>query len=334
MELGLSYRRYRLRLRHTVRTATAAWTEREGLYVRVERQDGSVGYAEAAPIPSFGTESVDEAEEALARLGDRLDPEAIAGIPDSLPTLRQALLTSVHGRSEPALHRSLPVAALLPAGRAALGAAPALAEVGFRTFKWKVGVGAPDDERAIMDDLIGVLPGGSLLRLDANGAWDVRTAGRWLDHVSDRPVEFVEQPIAADSRGIVDTLLGLASDTPVPIALDESVTRDQDVGRWLDAGWRGAFILKTSLLADPKSVIRRLAAAGSRVVFSSALETALGAEHALRYAFAWPGSVTALGFGVWPLFENAAFDGPAAAPFLRSEDAERIDPEALWNALP
>ena len=41
----------------------------------------------------------------------------------------------------------------------------------------------------------------------------------------------------------------------------------------------------------------------------------------------------ALGFGVWPLFADARFDGPYLAPFLRAEDVERINVEAVWNAL-
>ena len=53
----------------------------------------------------------------------------------------------------------------------------------------------------------------------------------------------------------------------------------------------------------------------------------------MRVAFAWAGEPRALGFGVWPLFADARFDGPAAAPFLRWEDVERINPEAVWNAL-
>jgi O-succinylbenzoate synthase len=50
-------------------------------------------------------------------------------------------------------------------------------------------------------------------------------------------------------------------------------------------------------------------------------------------AFAWPGKPSSLGFGVWPLFSDARFDGPAAVPFLRAEEVNRINPEALWNAL-
>jgi O-succinylbenzoate synthase len=227
----------------------------------------------------------------------------------------------------------LPVAALLPAGRAALATVMPKAEAGFRTFKWKVGVGAPADELALLDDLCAKLPGGARLRLDANGAWDRRAAERWLGRVASLPVEFIEQPIAAGAGGAEDLLLGLAGDYPTPLALDESVIADGDVERWLNAGWPGFFVIKPALLADPAGALAKLEKAKARVVFSSALETAVGAQAALRHAFAWEGEPRALGFGVWPLFQDTRCDGPPAAPFLHAAEVDRLNPEAVWTAL-
>ena len=334
MEFRLSYRRYTLAFRQPVRTAHGPWAAREGLYVRLERPDGSVGYGEAAPIPQFGTETADEAEKACRALGSAVTEEAVLGLDPRLCSLRNALQCAVGGGTAGAPVRpSLGVAALLPAGRAALAQAPARTEQGFRVFKWKVGVGAADDEMAMFDDLLAGLPGGSRVRLDANGAWDRRTAERWLACAADRPVEFIEQPVAPESKGAEDCLVGLAADYPVPIALDESIAGDGDVERWLGLGWPGYFIVKPVLMGDIRGVLGRLAAARARVVFSSALETALGAQSALQRAFAWPGEASALGFGVWPLFSDARFDGPVAAPFIHAADVDRIEPEALWNAL-
>jgi O-succinylbenzoate synthase len=91
--------------------------------------------------------------------------------------------------------------------------------------------------------------------------------------------------------------------------------------------------VKPSLFGGADGALGQLAAVKARVVFSSALETAVGARSALRTAFAWPGPQLALGFGVWPLFADPRFDGPAAAPFVRRTDVEQIDPEVVWNAL-
>jgi O-succinylbenzoate synthase len=107
--------------------------------------------------------------------------------------------------------------------------------------------------------------------------------------------------------------------------------------------------LKPSLLGNVTDVMARLRKAKADVVFSSALETAVGARSALRVAFAWNGEaivaaaktpapskaghVRALGFGVWPLFADSQFDGPAGVAFLRSDDIARVNAEAVWNAL-
>jgi O-succinylbenzoate synthase len=92
-------------------------------------------------------------------------------------------------------------------------------------------------------------------------------------------------------------------------------------------------VLKPSLLGDPDAVVAQLKKAEKAVVFSSALETAIGAKAALRLAFAFDGEPRALGFGVWPLFQDHRFDGPYLAPFIRPEDVAAIDEEAVWNAL-
>jgi O-succinylbenzoate synthase len=362
MGFHLQFRRYRLPLRGTVRTAHEVWTEREGLILRIEDHRGSHGFGEVAPIPAFGTETIEMAETVIRRLGEWPTQEQLDTVPSELGCVRNAIgsaLRDVGPVVSDAPRSNAPqtggveaarpitttssyraVAALLPSGRAAVAELQTRAEAGFRTFKWKVGIEDMADELGLLDDLCAGLPTGARLRLDANGAWDRRRAERWLERCAERPIEFVEQPcFAAKANGETawrraeDSLLGLAQDYPTPIALDESLVAAADVERWLGVGWPGWFIVKPSLLGDPHGVLSRLAAAHATVVFSSALETAIGARAALRCAFSWAAEPKALGFGVWPLFQDPRFDGPAAAPFIRAEDVTRIDPEATWNAL-
>lgn len=372
MRFLFQFRRYRLPFRAVVRTAHGPWAEREGVIVRLEDEAGVVGYGEAAVIPWFGTETAEEAEAVCRDLGKAVDDERLASVPGRLVVLRNALAAARNHLQErtketkkesgqegsPPLSPFPPVkpagsylgiAALLPAGPAVLAQIAPKAEAGFRVFKWKVGVGDPADELGLLDDVCAALPSGAKLRLDANGAWDRRQAARWMERCADRPVEFVEQPVAADARGADDALVGLAGDYPTPIALDESLVGESDVERWIGAGWPGVFVVKPSLFGDVRSALARLAAAKADVVFSSALETGVGARAALQMAFAWSGPAEvnhgssrmdtearpprALGFGVWPLFADARFDGPQLAPFIRWEDVERIDPEAVWRAL-
>lgn len=360
MKFRFQFRRYCLPVRVPIRTAYGVWTERAGLLVRLEDENRRVGLGEAAPIPEFGTETVDEDEAGARALGEWTHADAIAALPPRLACLRNAL-TAARGEIEAARRSEdpersvednapyLPLAALIPAGKLALAQIPPRSEIGFRVFKWKVGVGDIADELGLFDDVCAALPSGAKLRLDANGAWDRRRAERWLERCADRPVEFVEQPVAADARGAMDLLLGLAGDYPTPLALDESLIGEGDVERWIGAGWPGVYVVKPSLLGDVAGALARLEKAKAAVVFSSALETAVGARAALRAAFAWNPSTDstsspqagsgqaavrrAAGFGVWPLFADGRFDGPTAMPFIRREDVERIDAEAAWNAL-
>jgi o-succinylbenzoate synthase len=170
-------------------------------------------------------------------------------------------------------------------------------------------------------------------RRSAGRALDRRQAERWLERCAERPVEFLEQPIGPREKGADDCLLGLAGDFPTPLALDESLVGDGDVSRWLGAGWPGVFVLKTQLLADAPACCEKLANAKASVVFSSALETSVGARAVLATAFAWKGKRLALGMGVWPLFADSRFDGLWAAPFIRLCDLDTLNSDRVWNAL-
>ena len=331
MEYRFSHRVYRLPFRTPVRTSHGLWAERTGVWVRLEDETGKVGFGEAAPIPWFGTENVEDIDAACRTLGENVTDHLLDAVPTTLGCLKNALNAARAGElSPPEDLAARQVAGLLPAGPGALDAIREKLEVGFRVFKWKVGVGDAADEMGLLDDLCGELPDGAKIRLDANGAWDRRTAERWLARCAERPVEFVEQPVTPEAA---DLLRGLAEDYPTPLALDESIVRDGDVTRWLSDGWPGYYVIKTALLADPDAVLAALKKASAKVVFSSALETAIGAQATLRHAFAWTGSKHALGFGVWPLYENHVLNGPTALPFVRWDEVKALNPEAAWNAL-
>lgn len=344
MSLELEFRSYSLPLLRPLRTAHGVHTSREGGIVRLTDEAGRVGLGEVCPLPGFNRETWSDADAALRALGDRPACEDITRISPDLECLHAAIdaarrmmeidSAAAEGRAdEQPSPAAWPVACLLPAGRAALKEIDARTEIGFRVFKWKVGVDPIGEELALLDDLLARMPDGARLRLDANGAWDRRQSERWLDCCAERPIEHVEQPIAWNARGAEDLLLGLAGDYPTPVALDESLVRGSDIATWLGNGWPGVFVVKPSLLAEPTLMLERLALAKSKVVFSSALETAVGARNALTLAFSWRGERRALGFGVWPLFAEPCLNGPYLAPFIQWADVAHIDSCRAWNAL-
>lgn len=335
--LRFGYKVYRLPFRAPVRTNHGVWTERKGILVRVEGEDGSVGFGEIAPIEWFGTETVEEAEEVCRKFGGEVSADVVEQLPARLGCVRFALsmaLAEASRADESAKAATsparLPVAALLPAGRAALDVLAKRLEAGYLAFKWKVGVARAEEELPLLDDLLGRLPGYAKLRLDANGAWDRRTAERWLERCAERPIEFVEQPTEPER---VDLLLGLAEDYPVTLALDEAVASLVSARMWQERGWPGVFVLKPALAGPWSELAAWIEATRADVVFSSALETALGRAQILRRVLAGGMTKRALGFGVGELFGTRSFDGPQLGPLLDSSWPDGVVSEQAWNAV-
>jgi O-succinylbenzoate synthase len=347
MAYSFQFKRYRLPLRAPLRTAHGAWAEREGILMRLEDESGRVGFGEIAPIPWFGTETLAEAEEICRRLGTDATDEVLDAVPVRFGCVRFALAcarseverlapkTLQDGRAPESTLRAthstrLPVAALLPAGREALTVLPAKLEAGYLAFKWKVGVGAVDDELGIFDDLLATLPDYAKLRLDANGAWERRQAAKWLARCAERPVEFVEQPVKPGDEA---TLLGLAADYPVTLALDESVVSLAAARRWQGQGWPGVFVIKPALAGPLHELVAWAAATKADLVLSSAIETALGRAAILRTALEQPLTKRALGFGVDGIFGDRRWDGPILGPVLDAGWINTVNPEDMWTAL-
>ena len=333
MTYRFSHRPYRLPLRTPLRTAHGPWTEREGIIVRLEEETGRMGFGEIAPIPWFGTETLAEADEVCRKFGDKVDEATLDLVPVKMGAVRFALAAA---RSRPVANPTasprVPLTALLPAGKAALAELPARLEAGWLSFKWKVGVETADQELGLLDELLEGLPGYAKLRLDANGAWDRKTAERWLARCADRPIEFVEQPVAPADE---DTLHGLAEDFPVTLALDESIVQLAEARRWQAEGWPGVFVIKPALAGPLEDIAAWIVATGADVVFSSAIETALGRAAILRFALRHH---TALlrrspGFGVGDVFGDRRWDGPFLGSVLDDGWFKAINPEELWNAL-
>ena len=330
MPYRFGHKTYRLPLRTPLRTAHGVWTEREGIIVRLEDEAGRAGFGEIAPLPWFGTETLAEAEEICGKFGATVAAEVLDAVPGRYGCVRFALALARNHPAKVVSANRLPVAALLPAGRAALSVLPGKLEAGYLTLKWKVGVGALDDELGIFDDLLAALPGYVQLRLDANGAWDRRQAAKWLARCADRPVEFIEQPVKPDDEA---TLLGLAADYPVTLALDESVTGLAAAQRWQGQGWPGVFVIKPALAGPLDEIAAWVATTKADIVLSSAIETALGRAAILQAALARPLTKRALGFGVGDVFGDRRWDGPFLGPVLDASWSEAVNPEELWTAL-
>ena len=103
----VQFRRYALAFRAPVRTAHGRWTQRDGVIVRLEDEAGGIGYGEAAPVPEFGAETIEDVTAACRELGDRADDAHLDAVPASLGSLRQALTAARRREKVEPRHRHL-----------------------------------------------------------------------------------------------------------------------------------------------------------------------------------------------------------------------------------
>ena len=198
---------------------------------------------------------------------------------------------------------SLSYSALLPAGEGALQAWQALWDQGYRTFKWKIGVYPIAYELAIFDVLTRKLPQEAKLRLDANGGLSYDAANLWLGNCDRIPVEieFIEQPLPVEQ---FDLMQELSYCYGTAIALDESVATLKQLKACYQQGWRGIFVIKPSISGSPSRLRQFCQKHQIDLVFSSAFETDVGRQAALKLAVELSHQNRAVGFGINHWFDQ------------------------------
>ena len=158
---------------------------------------------------------------------------------------------------------------------------------GCRTAKVKVaepGQVLADDE-ARLEAVRDALGPGGLVRVDANGAWDVDTAVAAIGALERAAagLEYVEQPCAT-----VEDLAAVRRRVEVPIAADESIRRAADPYRVRDLGAADIAVLKVQPLGGVRACLRIAHDIGLPVVVSSALESSVGIAAGVALAAALP----------------------------------------------
>ncbi len=332
MNLQIEYIRYRRPFSKPLKTRYGTWRFREGVLVRLGDGLGRWGLGEIAPLEGFGSETLEQAETFCREIGGGISPEGVDGIPETLPCCRFAFESALQDlRRQPAGlpvagPAVLPVAGLISGGTDAVSEAKRLSAQGFRTLKWKVGVRSFARERESFLRLVEAVPPGIRWRLDANGALDFRAAEKWGSFLDGSSVEFFEQPLPPSRT---EELLRLAHSFPVPLGLDESVGTLRSLWQWNERGWPGIFVVKPALAGSPRALLSLVQQGGMRVVFSSALETAVGMKHALSVAAAANTGNRAVGWGTSAFFGRDGLS-PDWGSIIHGQQIDGLATEPVW----
>ena len=280
--------------------ARATWSQRASCIISLEDENGLRGQGEAAPLPGFSPDGVQDCEQALRALDvsgipHRVEPKqdligelgrASVRIPPQLPAARAALEAALldlwsrgaalpawqmlaSGLSEAAKPGSRAVAALLSGEpEQALTQAMAARARGVTSFKFKIGrPGALQRELAAVQALRAELGPLARLRLDANQALSVADAREFLPRFAACDLEFIEEPCAPAE-------LAQLADLALPWALDESLA----LGARPRVGDR-ALIVKPTLQGGVTGSVALADAAravGAELILSHAFEGPLG----------------------------------------------------------
>jgi o-succinylbenzoate synthase len=286
---GLSLYRYELPLSEPVRLNETTLRHREGLLVELASDGGAAGWGEAAPLPGFSHEGLDEALVQLRHLADSMvgreatvDPEgAFARELDTLDLVPSArfgfelalwdLYAASSGKALPELVTSrprttVPINALISSPDHAIEEALRARAAGYEAVKLKVGGRDVEEDVELVRAVRGTLNSDVSLRLDANRAWSFEEAERFARGIAGLRLEYVEEPLS-DPVG----LTSLSHLRPAGGA--------GRVAGFHATGGAGGSRLRAGRRAQADAARRHLADAarlGMRPVISSAYETGAG----------------------------------------------------------
>ena len=113
-------------------------------------------------------------------------------------------------------------------------------QAGLKYIKMKVGKGNDRERISAVRDIVG---SSVSIRLDANGAFNVKNAIQFIKSVEHYNIDSIEQPI---KRGEAAELAAVKAGSPIPIMADESIVTIDDAKRLMDHNACDYFNLRVS----------------------------------------------------------------------------------------
>jgi o-succinylbenzoate synthase len=259
-------------------TAAGVVAARELALLRVEDDDGQVGFGEAAPFEPYDGVGLDAVIGAMKEDVVDQPPQARAAVEMArldLDARRDGRPVGEPGAIAIAVNRTLGAG---PPAEVAEQARQGVRD-GFACFKVKVGLPDDDDRVAAVREAIGPWPA---LRIDANGAWLAEEAVAAIDRLARHDLELVEQPCRT-----LEELAQVRAAVEVPIAADEPIVSAADVRAAAAAGACDAVNVKLAPSGGFAAARDTIAAAreyGLEPYLSSTLDGPWGIAAALQLA--------------------------------------------------
>ena len=292
-------------------TATGEVASRRGFQVRLRDAGGAEGWGEALPLPSAGTEELDETGQAIADVATLCNNQTygLSGLLDLLdetlphaPAARCAFDVAAHALE--ARLRGVTLCSLLGAeARSGVrvearvdGDSPekraerarAAVQRGHRTLTLAMGRKSPAEDTASVAAVRDAIGPGVRLRLDPRGTWSCDRGLDLLQQLSPFDIELVEQPVAANE---LRALSEMHAQSPIPIAVDSSLATPAGRQAFLSGEIASVAIVEPMLLGGLRPALRiarRAAGLELRSYVATSFEGPIGTRAALQLAAALP----------------------------------------------
>ena len=297
---GSTIQQYTLPLGRPLTIGKIQITARQGIVLTLHSDTGLRGYGEISPLPGLHKEGLPDVVQQLLKCRPYLSQISVShdmlsfeghlsrALPsDLLPSLRSGIEMAIldlllqAGPVPCNLPQSMPINALLVAdGNPVIDQVGKLLLQDFSSIKIKVGRQTLEKDIKDIADVLSIIRGKALLRLDANRRWTLEQAKRFCCAIDTQGIEYIEEPTQYPADHV-----RLTRSTRIPIALDETLA--ETACEQLDEKCCGAVILKPSLLGgfDKTAHIVRWAKQHTILpVISSAFQTSLATRIYLFFA--------------------------------------------------
>jgi len=300
--MKLAWETFTIQAKHPFKISRSVQESVERVWVRVT-EDGQEGWGEADPSPYYG-ETAATVASALEGLRPMIESAAVPDF-DRLETLERELEAALHqnGSARAAVSAALHDLAGKREGQPLwklwgldpAGAPPSSFTIGLdepavlrkkveEAAKYpilKVKLGTDRDEELLSTVSDAATPG-TVLRVDANGAWTASEAIERIAMLVDFGVEFVEQPL---HKADLDGYRFLHGRAALPIIADESCVDSADVPGLV--GLVDGINIKLAKCGGPREALRMIDSArsyGLSVMMGCMLESSLGIAPAAHLA--------------------------------------------------
>ena len=337
-----TFKKYTLNFKQASGTSRGVYTTRDSWFIFLT--DGTTtGIGECAPLPDLSLESPKKMSSKLLQVCEQIDyfihsPEELRewpsiqfGIETALLDLKnggkQELFPSAFTRGE----QGIPINGLIWMGTPEFMRQQIRAklEAGFRCIKMKIGALDFETELGLLKAIRSEFsPQQITLRVDANGAWSMKTALENLKRLSDLQIHSIEQPIEA---GRWAEMAELCQKSPVAVGLDEEligISSRKEMQKLMETIRPAYLILKPSLHGGFAGCEKWMAEAdktGADWWITSALESNIGLNAIAQWTFQLNAKAEQ-GLGTGQLYTNN-FDSPLEI----SGDQLWFRPDKKWN---